>query len=63
MPCTRLVLYLRAYCHLLYMLLVYFNHLLYLVIAAHEDPRPIMDMFRNDSEHAFHTAVDRLATS
>lgn len=42
------------------MLLVHINNLLHLVIAAHENPRPIVDMLRYNRQHSFHTAVDGL---
>ena len=43
--------------------LVYLNDSLHFVIAAHEDPRSIMDMLGNDSKHALHPAVDCLSSS
>lgn len=44
-------------------LFMYIDHLLYFVIAAHEDTRSIVDVFRYDCEHAFHSAVDCLSAS
>ena len=45
------------------MLLMHVNHLLYFVIAAHEDARSIMNMLGNNTKHTLHTAIDRLTSS
>ena len=49
--------------HLIVFLLVERLDLLNFLKAAHEDARPIVDMLRNNVEHAAHLAVDCLATS
>lgn len=35
---------------------------LYLVVAAKEDTRPVVDVLGNDFDHALHVAVDGLTT-
>ncbi len=39
------------------------NHFLHFIITAHEDSGPIVNMLWNNRNHAFHAAVDGLATS
>ena len=43
--------------------LVNINDFLYLVVAAHENPRPVMNMLGDDCKHTLHTTVDRLSAS
>lgn len=45
------------------MLLVDIDDLLYLLVAAQEDPAPVMDVFRNNIDHTSHLAIDCLAAS
>ena len=45
------------------MLLVDVDDLLHLLIAAQEDTAAIVDVLRDDSQHAPHLAIDRLTAS
>lgn len=42
-------------------LLVYIDYLLYLIVTAHEDAGPIVDMFGYDGQHTLHATVDCLS--
>lgn len=50
-------------CSLLRILCVDINNLLHLVVASHEDTRPIMNILGHNLHHALHPAVDRLSAS
>lgn len=45
------------------MFLVDIDDFLHLIIAAHKDPRAIVNMLRDNGNHTLHTTVDRLTAS
>ena len=45
------------------MFLVDIDDFLYLIIAAHKDPRAIVNVLGDNSNHTLHATVDRLTTS
>ena len=40
---------------------MHIDDLLHFVVTAHEDAGPVVDMFGDDGQHAFHAAIDGLA--
>ena len=44
------------------MSLVHINHLLHLIVTAHENPRAIVDVLGDDGEHSFHAGIYCLTT-